>query len=143
MIFTAKKENGELKINNLKSYQSIIDSLKDNEIIELEIRKESSNRTNKQNGAVHLYCSQLSQALNSEGLDVRMVVSPGVDMMWTPYLVKELLWKATQKTMFGKESTKQLKKVGEINDIYTVINKTVGERTGIYVPFPSIEETDC
>jgi len=141
MIFTAKKENGELKINNLKSYQSIIDSLKDNEIIELEIKKESSNRTNKQNGAVHLYCSQLSQALNSEGLDVRMVVSPGVDMMWTPYLVKELLWKATQKTMFGKESTTQLKKVGEINDIYTVINKIIGERTGIYVHFPSIEES--
>lgn len=140
MIFTAKKENGELKINNLKSYKSLIDSLKDNEIIELEIKKESSNRTNRQSNSVHLYCSQLSEALNSEGLDIRMVVSPGVDMMWTPYLVKELLWKATQKTMFGKNSTKELKKIGEINEIYTVINKTIGERTGIYVPFPSIEE---
>lgn len=140
MIFTAKKENGELKINNLKSYQAIIDSLRDNEIIELEIKKESSNRTNKQNKAIHLYCSHLSKALNSEGLDVRVVVSPGVSMMWTPYLVKELLWKATQKTMFGKESTKQLKKMEEIDKIYDVINLTIGQRTGIYIPFPSLEE---
>lgn len=106
---------------------------------ELIFKKHVKRRTEQQNRALHLYFQQLSEALNQDGFDVRVVISSSVDMMWTPYLVKELLWRATQKALFGKQSTTQLRKVGEIEKVYDVINKIVGERTGVYVPFPSME----
>jgi hypothetical protein len=106
---------------------------------ELVFRKYKSIRTDRQNAALHVYFQKLSDALNKDGFDMRAVISDKVDLMWTPYSVKEYLWKATQRMLFGKKSTTQLRKTGEIDQIYDVINKTVGERTGIYVPFPSEE----
>lgn len=106
---------------------------------ELIFKRHIRRRTDKQNNALHLYFSQLSYALNQDGFDVRAVISEAVDIPWTPYMVKELLWRATQKFMFGKVSTTQLNKLDEIEKIYDVVNKTVGGRTGIYVPFPSLE----
>lgn len=140
MICYATIKNGKLDINNKLSFGEHPGTYKEGDIIELEVRRPLEKRTDKQNAAIHLYCSQLSKALNEDGFDMRAVISKEVDLFWTPYTVKEFLWKSTQKTLFGKTSTKQLNKIGEIEKIYDVINKVLGERCGIHIPFPSIEQ---
>jgi len=97
-------------------------------------------RTNQQNSALHLWFTQLSEALNQDGFDVRATISQDIDMMWTPVLVKELLWRPTQKLLFNKKSTTSLDKMMEIDKIYDVINKVIGERCGIHIPFPNWED---
>lgn len=85
----------------------------------------------------------IAEALNNEGLDVRVVLQviaeKGVDMMWSKELVKELLWRRIQKRYLNKQSTTQLDSIGEITEIYDMLNKFLGEQFFITQPFPSIE----
>jgi len=102
-------------------------------------------RTNPQNNALHLWFQQLSDELNEQGCFANKIIRGNVEMYWTPVLVKEILWKGIQKTMFGKDSTRKLLKAEEIDKIYDVINKVIAERTGGQVqvpPFPSLEELE-
>mgnify|MGYP001613409166 CR=1 FL=1 len=100
-------------------------------------------RTKKQNDALHLYFEMIAQALNREGLDIRVVLQviaeKGIDMMWSPTLVKELLWRRVQKKYLGKHSTTELDSIGEITEIYDMLNKFLGENFFITQPFPSLE----
>jgi len=99
-------------------------------------------RTSQQNAALHLFFTQLAETLNDKGFYMNKVLKGSTDVIWTPLLVKEIMWKPLQKAMFGKKSTTALLKMGQIDKIYDVINKVVSERTDgeVYIPFPSIEE---
>ena len=100
-------------------------------------------RTQAQNNALHLFFEQVAKALNDNGYDVRVVLQviadKGVDMFWSKETVKELLWKKVQKKYLDKNSTTELDSVGEITEIYEMLNKFLGENFYIHVPFPSIE----
>ena len=102
-----------------------------------------SKRTEQQNKALHLYFTQIAEALNHEGYDVRLVLQviaeKGVDFMWSPALVKEILWRKIQKKYLDKHSTTELDSIGEITEIYDMLNKFISENFQIHVPFPSIE----
>jgi len=99
-------------------------------------------RTPKQNDSLHLYFEMIAEALNNEGIDVRVVLQviseKGVDMMWSKELVKELLWRNIQKKYLGKKSTTQLE-TKDIDKIYDMLNKFLAENFHITQPFPSIE----
>jgi hypothetical protein len=103
-------------------------------------------RTPTQNNALHLYFALVAKELNDAGLDVRRVMKPGIDINWSPYMVKELLWKPVQLLYTGKRSTTELDKVKEINEIYEIFNRHLGERFGefgvTHIPFPSLEELE-
>ena len=100
-------------------------------------------RTAKQNDALHLYFEMIAQALNREGLDVRLVLNviseKGIDMMWSKELVKELLWRPIQKKWVGKHSTTKLDSIGEITQIYDMLNKFLAENFYISEQFPSLQ----
>lgn len=98
-------------------------------------------RTLRQNDSLHLYFTLLANELNAHGLDMRTFIKQGVEIQWTPYSVKEYLWKATQKALFGTKSTTELDKSQEINAVYDAINRAVIERSKgeIQIPFPSLE----
>ena len=96
-------------------------------------------RTNQQNKACHLYFTLLAVALNDAGADMRKTIRQDVDIQWTNYGVKEFLWRPIQKALIGKTSTTRIK-TKDIDKIYDILNKTIAERTGVSVPFPSIEE---
>jgi len=99
--------------------------------------------TEKQRNALHLYFTQIAEALNHEGLDVRLVLQviaeKGIDMMWSKTLVKELLWRKIQKKYLAKHSTKDLNSIGEITEIYDMLNKFLGQNFFVHVDFPSLE----
>lgn len=94
-------------------------------------------RTNKQNRALHKWFIQLAETLNGSGFDMKSVIKQ-VDIPWSAYTVKEHLFRPTMKTMLGKDSTTELE-THEIDQIFGVISKSIGERTGVFIPFPSIE----
>jgi len=138
MKIFGKIENGKIKLDNSKDYDDFVGTLKEGDYIELEIKRPINIRTSKQNAAMHKWYDLVSKALNDEGVDVRSFIKEGIDIMWTPYVVKEYLWRPMQEELFGKKSTKDLT-TNEIDKIYEPINKVMGERTGIHVPFPSID----
>ena len=120
-----------------KTYDLYVASFEGREV-EVTIKKFVKKRTDRQNRALHLWFTQLAQALNKDGFDMKAVIKEGIDIFWSPYTVKEHLWRPVQKAYLGKESTRNLD-TGEIDKIFDIINKGVGEKTGVYVPFPSID----
>lgn len=98
-------------------------------------------RTGQQNRSLHLFCKQLSDALNLAGLEMKVVLKGDTQIWWTADAVKEYLWRAIQKAKYGKESTTDLARDEEITEIHKDLMRILGEKHGIeYIPFPSREE---
>lgn len=98
------------------------------------------NRTSTQNNALHLWFELLADELNAGGYTVQLVLGQKVDLDWDKDKVKTLLWRPAQKAIFGKDSTKDLRKVSEIDRIWEHLNRHLGEKFGIHVPFPTNPE---
>src|SRR3990167_702775 len=95
-------------------------------------------RTNQQNKAMHVLFKLLADELNDHGLDMRKTLKPEIDIPWTGATVKEFLWRPIQTAQLNKKSTTGLTTV-EIDKVFDTINKHIGERFGLHIPFPSIE----
>jgi len=98
-------------------------------------------RTAQQNKALHKWFSLLSDELNEKGLDMRVVMKDDWSIWWTEESVKNNLWRPIQEAMFNKKSTTELN-TQEINKVFEQIMKSIGEKHEVYIPFPSVEETD-
>ena len=72
------------------------------------------------------------------GYDMKRVLKPTVDILWTKESVKTHLWKGIQDAMFEKDSTTKLT-TKEVGEVYEVLNRHLGEKFSIHVPFPSEE----
>lgn len=96
-------------------------------------------RTLRQNNSIHLLFKILADELNENGLTMQKVLKPGVDIYWTPESVKEYLWKPVQEAMLAKKSTTELT-TKEIDQVFEVISKHLGEKFGLSLVFPSIKE---
>ena len=95
-------------------------------------------RTLRQNRALHLMFDMLARDLNENGLDMRRTLKPSIDIPWTGESVKEYLWRPVQQAQVNKKSTTELT-TREIDEVFDTINRHLGTKFGIYVPFPSIE----
>lgn len=100
------------------------------------IERETKKRSPEQNNALHLFFELLTNALNEAGYTVKKVLEQKIDIDWTPRLVKELLWRPAQEVITNKKSTTDLDKASEISIVYDHINRHIGEKFGIHVPFP-------
>lgn len=97
--------------------------------------EEARQRTLQQNKAIHKYCSLLAKELNDAGLDMKVVLKPEVDIPWNGESVKEYLWRPIQKYLLQKQSSTELE-TDEVSKVYDVVNRLIGEKHGIHVPFP-------
>jgi len=95
-------------------------------------------RTLKQNDAIHKYFDLLAEALSDAGFDVRKTLRHDIDIPWDGELIKKLIWKTVQETMTDKKSTSKLD-TKEVSEIYEVINRHTASKFGVSVPFPSRE----
>lgn len=136
MKISASIKDGKLLIDLNGKVQ---DFLTKHEGERIEIVVQPKTRTNTQNNALHLYFALLAEALDEAGYDLRSVIKEGIPIRITPFAVKEYIWRPTQKAMLGKESTTKLTRGQEIDLVYDVINRAVGERFGIHVPFPCMD----
>lgn len=99
-------------------------------------RKGDKQRTLTQNRAIHKYCAMLAKALNDAGWDMRRTLKEDFDIPWTEESAKENLWRPVQRAMLSKESTTALERQ-EVSQVFETINRNIGEKTGVYVPFPN------
>jgi len=99
----------------------------------------SEQRTAQQNKSIHLWLSQVADALNDGGFSVMKVMRHDAEIPWTDVNAKALLWHTVQEAMFDKESSKQLT-TDEVDKVHQVIAKHLAETTGLIVPeFPCNE----
>lgn len=102
-------------------------------------KKHAERRTLKQNSALHVYFNLLAEELNSAGYDIKETLKKDIEIPWNAITVKELLWRPIQKAQLKKTSTTRLSTT-ELDLIYDTLNRYLGEKLGIHVPFPSEEE---
>ena len=101
-----------------------------------ELKKQLRQRTLAQNRALHLYYRKLAQALNEAGLEMKKVLKLGIEIPWTEESIKNHLWRPIQKSLIGVVSTKDQNK-GDVSLVYETLNRHLGEKFGVFVPFPS------
>lgn len=107
-------------------------------IIDVENIKETKQRTSQQNRSLYLYFRLLAEELNNSGYDMRKTIKQEIDISWNEYTIKNYLWLPIMKATTGKTSTAKLD-TAEIDKIYDLLNKTIAERTGVSVLFPSFD----
>lgn len=73
-------------------------------------------RTDQQNKALHVWFQAVADECNKHGVDAKLVMSKVMRMDMTPAFIKEM-WKTLQRALYGKTSTTQLRKNGEIDKI--------------------------
>ena len=96
-------------------------------------------RTLQQNKALWLFYERLATTLNEAGYDMKRTLSPQIDIPWNKQTVHDYLWLPVQEAQLQKDSTTELDRK-EINLIYETLNRFLGERLSINIPFPSIED---
>lgn len=80
----------------------------------------------------------LAEALNDAGLDVQHTLRHDISVPWSGTAVKELIWRPVMLAMTGKSSTTEMDAT-EPSQVCDVLNRHLGEKFGIYVPWPSEE----
>jgi hypothetical protein len=103
------------------------------------MEKEDKKRTLTQNNSIHKFCELLSEELDNAGLDIKRTLKEEFEIPWSPERVKELLWKPLQEAMLDKTSTTQLT-TKEVSKVYEVLNRWLGTKHGLHVPWPSEED---
>lgn len=96
-------------------------------------------RTVQQNKALHVLFKLLADTLNENGLDMRKALKPSIDIPWSAQGVKEYLWRPVQRAQTTKASTTDLTTI-EIDEVFDTLNKHIGDKFGLHVNFPSIED---
>lgn len=107
----------------------------------MEKEKVEKQRTLLQNRALHKWFTLLSTELNTQGLDMRVVLKPDWKIWWTPESIKENMFKPLMKAMYNKDSTTELT-TAQVDKVYEQIMQIIGERYGVNIPFPSQESTE-
>ncbi len=133
----AKIIQGEISYGGRVATLSAKLAYKKHEGSEVMITLLKGKRTEQQNKALHVYFGLLADALNEAGYTIQYTLKHKIDLDWSPDSVKELLWRPAQKAILKKKSTKALKKHSDIDKIYDHLNRHLGEKLGIHVPFPS------
>tara|TARA_R110000765_G_scaffold78234_1_gene153844 strand:- start:135 stop:632 length:498 start_codon:yes stop_codon:yes gene_type:complete len=122
---------------SLAAYKVFLDSqFEKHKFLRLTV-KTGKQRSQTQNAALHLFCSQLADKLNDAGFDFRVFIKDGYAVPFNEMLVKEYLWRPIQKAITGKDSTTKPER-GEYSQIYDVLNLKIAEY-GLHVPWPSQE----
>lgn len=96
-------------------------------------------RSDAQNRALHKWLEMLSEALNAAGLDMRQTLREDIEIPWNKERAKEHLWRPVQIAVLDKESTTE-PTTGEYTRVYDVLNKHLGEKLGIHVPWPEKDQ---
>lgn len=141
MEFTAKKEDGKLAISTPKLWADELRKYPDGTKFVVTLKRKTSRRTNQQNRALHKFFELLADEFNQAGYSIQHVLKYfTIDLDWNTESIKEIIWKPLQQALVKKKSTTQLDKQTDINIVYDHLNRSLGEKLGIHVPFPVDEE---
>lgn len=126
--------------NNLEiaKFDTYVNRLKKNKQ-KAKLEKVTDNRTAKQNKALHLFFTMIADELNDLGIQFQYKGLKGLnlEMRYTPHLVKEMIWRPIQMSLFDIESTTKIDTF-QINEIIDILTLFFSER-GVVLEFPNIE----
>lgn len=93
--------------------------------------------TRTQQNAIHVYFEAVADEFNEKGISQRIVLEQlkWIDVPNTKESIKEV-WRAIQVAQTGKKSTASLTGK-EIDGTYDTLNKFIGEKFKIHIPFPN------
>lgn len=138
MDYIDREQYHRLKeISELQPHNAVI-KLKDF----LTFVKPRSTRTSRQNNSLHLYLHQVAQVMQERGITMQDVLERirKIEIMPTGNALKEVAWKPLLEILKGKKSTTEHDKL-DIDEVYEVMNKWLGQEWNIHIPFPTSEET--
>lgn len=139
MIFTAKKQKNKIDIANKEKFEKYLATLPDDCYLEVKIEKRKNKRTITQNKALYLWFGLLAEKLNESGFDMKKTLKESIDIPWNAENVKKYLWQPIQKAHCLTDSTTKLT-TKDIDIVYDIVNRAIGERTGVSVSFPSRDD---
>ena len=102
------------------------------------MKDDKAQRTPLQNKSLHLYCTNLANALNDAGLDMKKTLKPEIEIPWTCQSVKDHLYKPILKSLTSKDSTIDMD-TKDPSIVYEILNRFMGEKHGITVEWPDKE----
>lgn len=102
----------------------------------MEKQDSKPTRTDAQNRSLHKWFSQLSEECQRNGVTFDLIIRHTHQMQVTEEGVKHL-WHVLQKALFGKESTTELKKTGQIETMLMHFADLFGKEGIEIPPWPS------
>lgn len=84
--------------------------------------QDTTNRTDQQNKALHKWYELKADQCRQAGVSPRMAFEKTIELEMTPEIMKEI-WRSVQKALYGKKSTTELKKSGEIDELVDHLNR--------------------
>jgi len=132
----AKLLNGKIEYSPISF--SRFAAANEGKMVDIVVRK--SKRTDRQNRSLHLFLSQVAEALDKEGFTVQDVTAQikKAEIHPTQEILKEIVWRPLQEIILGTKSTTELGK-GDVDKVYEVFNKWLGENFHLHVPWPAYE----
>lgn len=101
-----------------------------------ETTKEDSSRTKKQSDSLHLWFRQIADICQKQGVTFDLIIKHTNQVAVTEYGVKSL-WHVLQKALYGTESTRELKKTGQIDRMVDHFVALFAKEEVELPPFPS------
>lgn len=97
-------------------------------------------RTGQQNKALHLWLTQKAEQCRAAGVSPKQAFAKTIDLEMTPEMMKEI-WRTVQKALFNTESTRDVVKEGQIEEVAEHLNRFFAqEEFGLEgISFPSQE----
>lgn len=129
---------GEFWIVNSKSSAEALKSQIDKDLEKHGYTKYSVYHgvSDKQFGALHVYCQQCADVLNAAGVDIKamtQVMRDGFSVWHTKDTFKQMVYKPILETVEGKNSTKE-QTTKDPSKIELIISKFFAERFGLEAP---------
>lgn len=94
-------------------------------------------RTSQQNKALHLWLRQKAQQCRDAGVTTQMAFGKTIELEMTEETMK-VIWRYVQKAMFNKDSTRDLDKIAELDEVAEHLNRFFAENfnlEGIPIPY--------
>lgn len=101
-------------------------------------------RTAQQNRALHKWFQLKATQCREAGVTAQMAFGKTVELELTPEIMKEI-WRVVQKAMYRKQSTTELAKHMEIDEVVEHLNRFFAEKfnlQGIEFPFDAERTPD-
>jgi hypothetical protein len=106
--------------------------------IACDVKSKKCLRTIQQNRSIHKYFTNLANALNSAGLDMKAtldVISNSNDIPWNAEAIKRRLWKPVQDSIINQTSTTKMERK-DVSVVYDALNRVLVNRLNVSVDFP-------
>lgn len=105
----------------------------------IDRENDKTQRTIQQNKSLWKFYELLATELNEAGLDQRKVLKESIQIPWSKQSIHDFLWIPIQEAVLKTDSTTDLS-TKDIDEVYNTLNRHLGEKFSVHVPFPSESE---